>query len=123
MQNSHALEILDTKKGNTLKEDKLIELTTSLSSEVNSLQGIVQSLQQCLKVMKQRHEIHEKTFSPQTLHTIYALHTHLKELDFHISNFETSMMTSKYHDTSHMSKLGHGHTTRPSKSPLKNATI
>ena len=46
-----------------------------------------------------------KTFSLQTLHTINAFHTHLEELDFRISKFETSMMTSNYHDISHMSKL------------------
>lgn len=72
LQNSHALEVLDTKKGNTLKEDKLIELTTLFSSEVNSLQGIVQSLQQCLKPMEQKHEIHEKHLACK--HCIPSMH-------------------------------------------------
>ena len=41
LQNPLALEILGMKKGDTLKEDKLIKLVTSLSTEVNSLQGII----------------------------------------------------------------------------------
>jgi hypothetical protein len=51
LQNTRALKILDTKKGNTLKEDRLIELTISLSSEVNNLQSIIQTLEQRLKLM------------------------------------------------------------------------
>jgi hypothetical protein len=41
LQNSTALETLATKKGNTLREGKLTKLTTSLSNEVNIVQGIV----------------------------------------------------------------------------------
>lgn len=55
--------------------------------------------------MEQRHEIHETTFSPETMHTISRFHTHMNELDSHVSNFKTTMMTSKYLDTSHMSKV------------------
>lgn len=54
LQNSHALKILNTKKGNTLQEDKLIDLTTSLSSEVNNLQSIVQTREQHLKLMEKK---------------------------------------------------------------------
>lgn len=50
-KNSHALETLDMKKVDTLKKNKLIKLTTSLSSEVNNLQYIVQTLEQHLKLM------------------------------------------------------------------------
>lgn len=50
LQNSPALETLDTKKGNTLKEGKLTKLTTLLSNEVNILQGIVQ----CSKLMEKK---------------------------------------------------------------------
>ena len=60
LQNSHALEILNTKKRNTLKEDSLIELTTSLSCEVTNVQGIVQTLEQHLRLLEKRHQIHEK---------------------------------------------------------------
>ena len=55
--------------------------------------------------MELSHEIHKNTFTPKTIQTIGTLHTHLKELDSHISSFETSMLISKYPDTSHMSKL------------------
>ena len=62
LQHTRALKILDTKKGNTLKEDRLIELAISLSSEVNNLQSIIQTLEQRLKLMGKK-EIREKTFS------------------------------------------------------------
>ena len=39
------------------------------------------------------------------MHTLDTLHTYMKELDFHIFNFETSMITSNHHDTSPTSKL------------------
>lgn len=52
LQNSHALEILDVKKRDTLQEDRLFELTTSLSIEVNSIQGIIQALEQDLNLME-----------------------------------------------------------------------
>ena len=55
--------------------------------------------------MEKKHEIHEKTFSMETMHSFNTPHTHIKEVDSHIFNFETSMITSKYHDTSHMSNL------------------
>lgn len=105
LQNPLSLEILDMKKGVTLKEDKLIELTTLLSTEVSNLQGITQTLEQRLKLMEQRRKIHEKTFTPATMHMIGILHIHLNELDSRISNFESSMTIARYPDTSHMSKL------------------
>ena len=55
--------------------------------------------------MEQRHEIYKITLTQETMHTIGTLHTHLKEVDSRISNFETSMTTLKYFDNSHMSKL------------------
>ena len=64
LQTSHALEILDMKKGNILKDDKLIELTTSFFSQVSNLQGIIKILEQCLKLMEYIHEIH-KNKSPK----------------------------------------------------------
>ena len=47
-----ASTILDLKKENSLKEDKLTELNTLHSSEENILQGIVQTLEQHLKLME-----------------------------------------------------------------------
>lgn len=41
----------------------------------------------------------------ESMHYFNTLHTHMKELDSCIFNFETSMLTSKYNDTSHMPKL------------------
>lgn len=90
LQNSPALEILDVKKRDTLQEDRLIELTTSLSNEVNSIQGIIQALEQNLKLMEHMHEIYKTTLTLATMHTIGTLHIHLKELGSNISNFESS---------------------------------
>jgi hypothetical protein len=46
------------------------------------------------------------------------IRVHMKELDSRIFNFETSMITSMYHDTSHVqAKKGHSHSTRPTKRP------
>lgn len=49
-------------EGNTFKEDILIELTNWLFNEANNLQGIVQTLEQCLKLMVQNiyKKIHEQ---------------------------------------------------------------
>ena len=55
--------------------------------------------------MEQRRKIHETIFSPETMHTISIFHAHLNKLDSHVSNFKTTMTTSKYLDTSHMSKV------------------
>jgi hypothetical protein len=90
LQNSPTLEILDVKKRDTLQEARLMELTTTLSSEVNSIQGIIQALEQDLKLMEQRHEIHKTTLSLATMLAIGTLHIHLKELGSNISNFESS---------------------------------
>lgn len=72
---------MDTNKINSTKKDKLLKLTISLVNEVNSLQGIVQTLEQCLTLMKKMYEIHETRFGPKVIYTINTLHTHLKELD------------------------------------------
>ena len=55
--------------------------------------------------MGKKHETHEKVFSLETMRTINTFHTQMNELDSCISLFKTSMTTSKYPDTSHMSKL------------------
>lgn len=60
LHDSHALKILNTKKRNTLEADSLIDLTKLLSCEVTNLQGILQTLEQCLKLLEKRHQIHEK---------------------------------------------------------------
>ena len=59
------------------------------------------------------------------MHTLDTLHTHMKELDSRIFNFETSMITSKYHDTSHMSKPERDMAIQQDqlKTPKKDATL
>lgn len=75
--------------------------------------------------MEKKHEIHEKTFSMETMHSFNTPHTHIKEVDSHIFNFETSMITSKYHDTSHMSKPKRDMAIQQDqlKTPKKDATL
>ena len=42
------------KKGSALKKDNLTELATSLLSEVNNLQGNIQTLGQCSEIVVEK---------------------------------------------------------------------
>lgn len=59
------------------------------------------------------------------MHTLDTLQTHMKELDNHIFSFKTSMITSKYHDSSHMSELERDMAIQQDqlKTPKKDATL
>ena len=92
------------KKGSALKKDNLTKFATSLLSEVNNLQGNIQTLGQCSEIVVEKTWDIWKNIQPKN--NAYHQHTSQSfELESCISRFEISMPTSKYLDTSHMSKL------------------